>query len=80
MPDIDDNHRRTVNSVVLFLNNWVIKLLFLGYLGTVKQYSSVEEKIWETVALGFRRTSPLTRDKSLTASLVVMKYVYTINK
>ena len=41
--------------------------------GTVNHNPQVEEKIWEIVALGFRRTSPLTRDNSLTVSLVVMK-------
>ena len=29
----NDKRRRTVDSVVLFLNNWVIKQLFHGYLG-----------------------------------------------
>ena len=74
MPDVDDKRRRTVDSVVgFFLNNWVIKQLFHGYLGTSQPQSSVEEKILETVALGFRITSPLTRDNSWTVSLVVMK-------
>ena len=33
MPDVNDKRRRTVDSVVLLLNNWVIKQLFHGYLG-----------------------------------------------
>ena len=41
--------------------------------GTVNHNPSVEEKIWETVAPDFRRTSTLSRDNSWTVSLVVMK-------
>ena len=41
--------------------------------GTVSHDPLVEEKIWETVAQSFRRSSPLTRDNSLTVSLVVIK-------
>ena len=33
MPDVNDKRRRTVDSVVLLLNNLVIKQLFHGYLG-----------------------------------------------
>ena len=76
MPDVDDKCRRIVDSVVLCLNNLVIKQLW----GTVNHDPSIQEKVWETVALGFRQNFSLTRDNSLTVSLVVMKQLYTINK
>ena len=35
----NDKRRRTVDSVVLFLNNWVIKQLFHGYFGNSQPWS-----------------------------------------
>ena len=74
MSDVNDKRRLTVDSVVLFFNNWVIKQLFNGYFGNSQPQSlSKGEDLGNCCPKLSQIFFSTNSDNSLTVSLVVMK-------